>query len=170
MNREILMPRLLTLFYGSVCYLLFLVTFCYAIVFVGDVQIDNLVPWTVDAGGVESPFSTALFINVALLGLFGLQHSIMARPEFKAKWTKIVPMPIERSTYVLLSSLLLLLLFWQWRPMPSPVWQIEAAAGYWILTGLYFGGYVLILYSSFMIDHFDLFGLRQVFLHLRQKP
>ena len=96
------MPRPLALLYGSVCYMLFLVTFCYAIVFVGNVQIDNLVPWTVDAGGVESPFSTALFINVALLGLFGLQHSIMARPEFKAKgagitdwvsWVKPVAQP-----------------------------------------------------------------------------
>ncbi len=163
------MPRPLILLYGSVCYLLFLVTFCYAIVFVADIQIDNLVPWTVDRGGVDSPFTTALLINVALLGLFGLQHSIMARPEFKAKWTKIVPVPIERSTFVLFTCIVMGLMFWQWRPMTGVVWSFENQAVRMALYAICGFGWFIVLLSTVLINHFDLFGMRQVVLHFQGK-
>lgn len=111
----------------------------------------------------------AVLVNVLLLGLFGLQHSTMARPWFKKRWTKIVPTPIERSTYVLLTSLILGLLYWQWRPMTSVVWHVDHDVGRFLLKGLSFSGFALVLYSTILIDHFDLFGIRQVLLHLQRK-
>ena len=154
---------ILALLYGAVCYGIFFLTFLYAIGFLGNF----LVPRTVDAGGLVSPTNVAVMVNVALLGLFGVQHSVMARPGFKKVWTRLVPAPIERSTYVLFSSLALILLFWQWRPMPALVWDTQSSLGRGVLWGLFGLGWFLVLLVTFLINHFDLFGLRQVWRHFR---
>ncbi len=156
------MKRGLAFIYGLISYVLFLAVFLYAIGFVGNL----FVPKTIDSGA-QGAFWPSLLINVALLGLFAVQHSGMARPEFKRWWTKIVPKPIERSTYVLLSSLVLALLFWQWRPLTDVVWQVENATGQGILWGLYGLGWAIVLVSTFMISHVHLFGLQQVQEHLK---
>ncbi len=154
------MGRLLVLLYGTVCYFLFLGTFLYAIWFV----------WTMDEPQPAAPLGRALLINTSLLLLFAIQHSVMARQWFKRAWTKIVPQPVERSTYVLLSSLALLALFHLWQPMMSVIWEVETKAGQMVLHGLFAGGILLVLVSTFLIDHFELFGLKQVWTHWRQQP
>jgi protein-S-isoprenylcysteine O-methyltransferase Ste14 len=149
--------------YGFVCYVVFLGSFLYAIGFVGDV----VVPKAIDSGQGAAP-AAALLIDLLLLGAFALQHSVMARPGFKRVWTKIVPHSVERSTYVLLSSLLLALICWQWRPMTATVWDATASAAVAVLLmGLFWLGWVLLLLATFMVNHFDLFGLRQVYLRMR---
>jgi len=159
------MLRFAAFLYGTIAYVIFFVTFLYAIGFVDTL----VVPKAIDDGASVS-VGTALAIDVALLGLFGLQHSIMARLGFKRWWTRIVPRPIERSTFVLLASLLLLLLFWQWRPITTGIWRVESPVARAALTGISLGGWALVLYATFVIDHFDLFGLRQVYLYLRERP
>ena len=153
--------RLLILFYAIVSYTVFLVSSLYAVGFVGN----YLVPKSIDRGGATS-LSEAIVVNLLLLGLFAIQHSIMARPAFKQWWARILPVACQRSTYVLLSSLILLLLFWQWRPIPVPVWQIGGIPS-WLLIGAYWLGWLIVFASTFMIDHFDLSGLRQAFFALR---
>jgi protein-S-isoprenylcysteine O-methyltransferase Ste14 len=148
--------------YGSVSYLIFFGTFLYAIGFIGNFG----VPTTLD-GERNEPLAVALAIDVALLAVFAIQHSVMARKWFKEWWTRIVPVPLERSTYVLLSSLALILLFWQWRPLGGVVWSIEDPVARVVLWVLFAFGWALVLVSTFLINHFDLFGLRQVWLYLR---
>lgn len=159
------MNRISALIVGVVCYAIFFVTFLYLVGFVGGV----FVPKTVDSGPA-GPLGHALWINTALVALFGLQHSVMARPGFKAWWTRIVPAPIERPIYCLASSATLILLFWQWQPIPAPVWDVQTPIAAGALQALFFAGVGLVLYSTFLIDHFDLFGLRQVFLYFRNRP
>lgn len=156
-----MLARLLIPLYAIVSYAAFLVSFIDAVGFVGN----YLVPKSIDVGGPATP-SEAIVVDLLLLGLFAIQHSIMARPTFKRWWGKIFPAACQRSTYVLLSSLILLLLFWQWRPIPMPVWRIDGIAA-WLLVGVYWLGWFIVLASTFMIDHFDLSGLRQAFLALR---
>jgi protein-S-isoprenylcysteine O-methyltransferase Ste14 len=159
------MKRYLTVAYGAAAYLLFLVAFLYLVAFVGNLW----VPRTVDHG-LPSPAGLAVLVNVLLVGAFGVQHSVMARPAFKAWWTRFVPPAIERSTYVVLSSAVLLLLYWQWRTIPAVVWDVRLPAARVVVWALFWLGWVIALGATFMINHFDLFGLRQVYLAWRQKP
>lgn len=159
------MKRYLTIGYGAAAYLLFLASFLYLIAFLGNFW----VPRTVDHG-LSAPIGQAVVVNMVLLGLFGLQHSVMARPAFKIRWTRLVPSSIERSTYVLLSSVVLGLLYWQWRTMAAVIWKVELPLGRLALWTLFWLGWAIALASTFMINHFDLFGLRQVYLASRAKP
>lgn len=151
------MNRVIAFIYGIVCYAVFFVVFLYLIGFLGNF----VVPKSIDSGP-STATGVALLINIGLILLFGLQHSVMARPAFKARWTQFVPKSVERSTYVLLTSLVLILLYWQWRPMTQVIWQAEAVWSQTILWALFWAGFGLVLVSTFIIDHFDLFGLRQV--------
>ncbi len=155
--------RLLTMFYAIVSYAVFLVSLLWAVGFIGNYN--YLAPKSIDAGGAAN-LSEAVIVDLLLLGLFAIQHSVMARPAFKRWWAGILPLACQRSTYVLLSSLILLLLFWQWRPIPASVWHVEGVAA-WLLIGVYWLGWVIAFASTFMIDHFDLFGLSQAFFALR---
>lgn len=159
------MKRILSLLYGAVCYLAFLGTILYAIGFVGNFY----VPKSID-GPPEVPLWQAIAINASLLLLFAVQHSVMARPAFKRWWTRIIPVHLERSTYVLLASLCLILLMWQWQPMGGVVWTIKNETFKMILLVLYLIGWGLVFISTFLINHFDLFGLRQTWFYYKNQP
>ncbi len=160
------MPRRIVLFaYGIACYVVTLATTLYAVGFIGGFG----VPRTLD-GPPAVPLGVGLAIDVGLIAVFALQHSVMARRWFKQWWTRIVPAPIERSTYVLSTSLALILLFSEWQPLGGSVWNVEAPVGRAVLFGLFAFGWGLVLACTFLIDHFDLFGLRQVWLELRGRP
>jgi protein-S-isoprenylcysteine O-methyltransferase Ste14 len=159
------MSRLLTLAYGAVSYVIFFLTFLYAIGFLGNIG----VPKTLDSPAAD-PWLTALAINLGLLSLFAIQHSVMARQGFKRLVTRFIPEPVERSTYVLASSLALLLLFWQWRPLGGTIWTVEHEAGRALLYAGFAFGWALVLVTTFVINHFDLFGLRQTWRAFRGQP
>jgi protein-S-isoprenylcysteine O-methyltransferase Ste14 len=151
------MSRIIALIYGALCYAFFFVTFLYALAFVEN----TYVPRTIDVGP-EASLTEALIINLVLMSLFAIQHSVMARPQFKAWWTRFVPKTVERSTYVLCATAALALLCWQWRPIPAVVWEVQTPAAAAFLTGLSLLGWLIVLASTFMINHFELFGLYQV--------
>lgn len=157
--------RSVVLLYGTISYLLFLGAFFY----VPGFMLNILVPRAIDTG-IAGSLGEALLVNLLLLTGFAIQHSGMARPGFKAWLTKLLPEPAERSTYVLISSLLLYVLFWQWRPIPGVVWQVDHPVGASILMGLCIAGWFLVFFATLLIDHFDLFGMRQVVLHFQGKP
>jgi protein-S-isoprenylcysteine O-methyltransferase Ste14 len=159
------MNRILAFIYGVCGFLLFNATLIYFIIFISPI----FEPKLIDVG-TEVAFAQALLINTLLMTVFGLQHSVMARPKFKQWWLKIIPIPIERSTYVFMASLLLILLCWLWQPLPAVVWQVENPIGYGILVGLFWFGWLFSLFATFLIDQFDLIGLRQVYLYLRGQP
>lgn len=154
------MKKTIFLLYGVISYLIFFGTFLYSFGFVGNL----IVPRSID-GAARVPLLQATAVNAGLLLLFALQHSIMARPAFKKVWTKLIPEPLERSTYVLLSSICLVLLETQWQPMGGIAWLVENAVGKNIITGIFIAGWLIVLLSTFMINHFDLFGLRQVWFY-----
>jgi methanethiol S-methyltransferase len=162
------MTRILSFLYGVGCYVFFFAVFLWLIAFVGDFVLGDVVTKTVSHGAPAGGLGAAL-VDIALLALFGLQHSIMARSAFKNWWTRIVPTHIERSTYVLASSLALALLMWQWQPVEGVVWRVENPLATCVLYGLFVFGWVFILIATFLTDHFDLFGLRQVYLNLARK-
>ncbi|HDN25922.1 MAG TPA: isoprenylcysteine carboxylmethyltransferase family protein [Thioploca sp.] len=159
------MGKILAFVYGVIGFLLFNATFIYFIVFISNIFEPKLID-----SGAEVPTALALLINLGLISLFAVQHSVMARPGFKQWWLKIVPTPIERSTYVFISSLLLILLCWQWQPLPDRVWQVENPIGYWVLIGLFWFGWLFSFFAGSQIDQSDLIGLRQVYLYWRGKP
>jgi protein-S-isoprenylcysteine O-methyltransferase Ste14 len=152
------------LIYGVLAYVAFLGTFLYAVGFVGDL----LVPKAID-DGVEISLTAAILINTLLLGLFGVQHSVMARPWFKGRWTKIIPQAAERSTFVWATCVVFALLFWQWQPITTVIWEVESSVGVAVLNMLFWAGMGLALVSTFIIDHFELFGLKQVWYRFREK-
>ena len=158
------MNRFLAFGFGVVSYAVFFASFLYLVGFLGNVA----VPKSIDAGDATA-LGGALLVDTALLLLFGIQHSVMARPRFKAWWTRFVPHAIERSTYVLASSAVLVATYALWQPIAAPVWSVANPIGASVLTGLFFAGVGLVLYSTFLIDHFDLFGLRQVVLYFRNR-
>ena len=158
------MPAVLMTLYAIATYAFFSATFVFMIGFLGDL---SLLPRTID-GGLPGPIGQAVVIDLALIALFGVQHSVMARPAFKRWWTRVVPEPIERSTYVLAATAVLALIFWQWRPITDPVvWNVGPGAGALALDVSFWAGWGVLLVSTFLINHFELFGLRQVYARLR---
>lgn len=159
------MSKFIILIYGILCYAIFFLTFLYLIAFVGNFDMLPYVTKTIDSGGV-GPMGSSLLINIGLVALFGLTHGIMARPWFKAKWTRIIPKAAERSTYVLVASVCLIILYINWMPMPEKVWNISdspVTMALWVVLLLGFG---IVLLSTFLINHFELFGLSQVYKNL----
>jgi protein-S-isoprenylcysteine O-methyltransferase Ste14 len=159
------MKRILIFAYGLICYAGFVGTFLYLAAFLG-----NLFAVGSMDSPATGPFGPALLIDTLLVGVFAVQHSIMARPRFKKWWTKFVAEPMERSTYVMFSNLALILLFWQWRPLGGVIWDVQDPVGRAIFHGLLAVGLLIVVVATFLINHFDLFGLRQVWLYLRGKP
>lgn len=159
------MKRITVFIYGVISYAIFFATFCYAYGWVGNLW----VPRSIDAAP-ETSLTTALLVNLLLLTAFAVQHSVMARPAFKSLITSYIPKPAERPTYVLASSLCLIALFYFWRPMGLTIWQVEDPVASGVLYGILTFGFLLVLVSTFLINHFDLFGLRQVWLYLRKIP
>ena len=159
------MKRISAFAYGAACYGAFLVTFLYAVGFLGNFG----VPKSIDSGP-EGSMTASLAIDGALLALFAVQHSVMARPWFKRAWTSLVPEPVERSTYVLFSSAAMLFMFWQWRPIGGVVWDMSGGTAEAVILGFYAAGLMIVLLSTFLINHFDLFGMRQVYLYLVNRP
>ena len=159
------MKRALVLLYGVVCYAVFFAVFLYSIGFIGDFGVPKTLDSPRDVG-----LATALAVDLGLLALFAVQHSVMARPAFKRWWTHFVPQTAERSTYVLFSSLAMIALFWFWQPMGGTVWAISSSTGVVAIYVTYALGWALLLYSTFLINHFDLFGLRQVWLFATGRP
>ena len=161
------MGGMLSVLYGVAAYVFFLATFLYMIHFIGNV----FVPKTIDSG-TPGPLAEALVVNTLLLGLFAVQHSVMARKGFKRWWTRVVPPAVERSTYVLAASLALALLVWQWQPIPQTVWAVRDPALVMALQAVFWLGFALVFVATFLINHFELFGLRQVFVRLvgREMP
>jgi methanethiol S-methyltransferase len=157
--------RITAFLYGVACYVVSLACFAYAAGFMANFG----VPKSLDSAPLV-PFTQALAINLALLGLFAIQHSIMARPWFKAAWTRIVPSTVERSTYMLFSCAALFLLFWKWQPMGGVIWNVQSASGRLALNASYAAGWIIVLAATFLINHFDLFGLRQITLNLVGRP
>jgi len=165
------MQRLAIVVFGVVVYAVFFATFLYLVAFVGNLQLSvpalaTLVPRSIDVGGASAPLALAVPIDLALILAFGLQHSVMARTGFKAWLKRQLPPAAERSVYVLLASLVLMLLFWQWRPIATPLWQATSTAGQALGWGVFALGFAVVLLSTFLIDHFELFGLKQVLRNL----
>jgi protein-S-isoprenylcysteine O-methyltransferase Ste14 len=158
------MNRLLAITYAAVCYAVFLIVFVYAMGFVA-----GLTPRSID-NSIAAPMAQAVIVDLLLLAAFALQHSVMARPAFKRWWTRIVPRTVERSTYVLFASLALALLMWQWRALPGEVWDVTWQPARLAIWMVYWLGWAIVLASTFMISHFELFGLRQVFAVWRRRP
>jgi len=160
------LARTLTLLYGVGTYLFFFCTFLYLIGFVGN----WVVPKGIDDGAPATSGGAAVAVNVLLLAVFGLQHTIMARPAFKEVWTRWVPSHVERSTYVLFSTAILAVMAWQWRPLPDPVWRVESPVLAAVLTASSLAGWAMVLVSTFLIDHFELFGLKQTIAYAFARP
>ena len=169
-----MVKRFLGFVYGVVCYLIFFVTFLCAIGFMGGGNLYGagkslVVPRSIDLtpAGTGEGLAQRLIIDALLLSLFAIQHSLMARSWFKRRWTRVVSPMLERSTYVLLASLILLLMFWQWHPITTVVWDVQNSTGRLALEGLFWLGWLVVLISTFLVDHFDLFGLKQVYCYLK---
>src|SRR3954469_2275059 len=162
---EIMFSRIAPFVYGSICYLVFFATLVYSIGFLAN----SGVPRPMDSAP-QLPFLEALAIDAALLTIFALQHSVMAREWFKKAWTRIVPTPVERSTYVLFSSVAMILLFWKWQPIAGVVWEVTSTPMRVAVLTFYAAGWVILFAATFLINHFDLFGLRQVWLYLTGRP
>jgi len=161
------MARAFYLLFGVVAYLIFFATFLYLIAFVGDLP---RVPRTVDRGHEVVGLLHAIAADIALIALFGVQHSVMARQRFKAAWTRIVPAPLERSIYVLAASLVLIVMFWFWHPIPTPIWSVSSLWLVYLLWGLFGLGWLIVLLSTFLLNHFELFGLQQVWNSAGGRP
>ena len=159
------MARLAVFAFGLIAYVIAMASLVYAIGFVGNI----VVPKSIDTGA-PSPLGEAVFVNILLLGLFAVQHSVMARPAFKSMLTRLIPHSAERSVYVLLSGLVLWLMYWQWRPITAEVWRVENEAATLVIWGLYFLGWGILVLSTFLISHADLFGLRQIARNWTGKP
>jgi len=157
---------ILVALYGAIAYAIFLATFCYAAGFVGNLVVHKSIDLGIPPGAAGEPIPVSIVVNVLLLGLFAIQHSVMARPAFKRWWTRIVPPAAERSTFVLLASIALLFMVLEWRPLPATLWDLSGSTAGAVLRGVYALGWTLVLLSTFQIDHFELFGLKQVWHRL----